>query len=248
MKASDRHKKIEAILREKGDLSVAEIAVLTGVSEATVRRDLIVMEQKQMISRFWGGAKISDSDEMAPDYIKDENILRYSKYYNTKKELAKYAASLIPDGSYVFIDAGSTLYHMFEYITAKDIVVVTNNIYNLQVLAQKKIETFIPQGFVNFGAAAIISAETALALSEINYDIAFLGTQGIDERAGYSSSDNYDSGLKKMVAKQAIKTYVVSDASKFGKKKLFKFAELNSVTLITNEQPPFSINDCIVVR
>ena len=58
MKASDRHKKIEAILREKGDLSVAEIAVLTGVSEATVRRDLIEMEQKQMISRFWGGAKI----------------------------------------------------------------------------------------------------------------------------------------------------------------------------------------------
>lgn len=246
MKASERHKRIESILREEGGLSVAEIAERTEVSEATIRRDLIAMEEKQMISRFWGGARVAD--EAVPDYMKDENILRYSKSYNVKKELAKYAADLVPDGSYVFIDAGSTMYHMFEYLTAKDIVVVTNNIYNLQVLAEKKIATFIPQGFINFGAAAIMSAETALALADINYDVVFLGTQGIDERAGFSSSDNYDCSLKKTVAKKAVKTYVVSDSTKFGKRKLFSFADLDSVTLITNEKPPFYVNDCIVVN
>ncbi len=248
MKTVDRYKKIETLLKERGELSVSELAEKTNVSEATIRRDLVRMEKKQMISRFWGGAKISNTSEIGPDYLKDEHLLKYSKNYNTKRMLAKYAASLIPDGSQVYIDAGSTLYHMFEFITAKDIVIITNNIYNLQLLAQKQINTFIPQGFINFGAASIMSAETASTLSQLNYNLAFLGTMGIDSRNGYTSTDRYDSDLKKAVAQNSDQVYVLSDSSKFNVRKLFTFIGLDSATLITNEAPPFPVENCIIVN
>ena len=58
----------------------------------------------------------------------------------TEKEIAQYAAALIQDREYIFLDAGSSTIEMIPFITAKDIVVVTNGLTHVEKLLAKGIK------------------------------------------------------------------------------------------------------------
>ena len=248
MKTENRYKKIEQLLNKNGSLSVKELAEIVDVSEATIRRDLAEMEKRSVISRMWGGAKILE--ESASNNVvnySDEYLLRFSKNTHFKEELAKKACSLIKDGSTIFIDAGSTTSKMFDYLEGNDITVVTNSLYNIDKLASKNIQTFLPRGYVNFGSATILSMETTQDVASLNYDIVFLGTSGIDKQTGFTTRDIFDFNLKSTLISRASKTYIVSDSSKFGLRRPYTFANINDCTLITDKHPDFDIKDIIVI-
>lgn len=237
MKIEKRHKLIEELLNEQGSLSIEEISQKIGVSEATVRRDLVKMEENNTIKRLWGGASPIEQDlNKHANTLFNQNILKFSKNIEIKKELCKQAAKLIKDGDVVFIDAGSSTSFIIDYIKAKNITVVTNGINLLQKLAIQEITTYIPCGNINFGSAAVMGEDTCLCLANFNYNIAFLGTNGMDEIAGYSTQNSYDANIKKTVIANSEKTYVIADKDKVGIKKFYKFAQFNDVQLITNAQ------------
>ena len=47
--------------------------------------------------------------------LKDKEVINMEE----KKTIAKYAASLILPGDYIFIDSGSTIEYMINYLTEK---------------------------------------------------------------------------------------------------------------------------------
>lgn len=234
MKIEKRHKLIEELLNSQGSLSIEEISQKIGVSEATIRRDLVKMEENNMIKRLWGGASPIEQDLNKHANMLDEYILKFSKNTDIKKELCKRAAQLIKDGDVIFIDAGSSTSFIIDYIEAKNITVVTNAINLLQQLASKDITTYVPCGMTNFGAAAIMGEDTCLCLANLNYDIAFLGASGVDETAGYSTQNTYDANIKRTVIANSQKCYVIADKSKLGIKKFYRFAQFNDIELISN--------------
>ena len=97
-----------------------------------------------MIRRLWGGATIpnvlnQETNETAN--FQDVSLLKFQRNIDAKKILAKYAASLIKDGPCAFLDAGSTTSFIPEFITAKNVTVVTNSINDFPVFA-KKVSTY----------------------------------------------------------------------------------------------------------
>ena len=66
MTGQERREKILAILEERGSAKSIEIAEEFGVSEKSIRRDLIELESNGLLTRFRGGAKRLDNVE-APD-------------------------------------------------------------------------------------------------------------------------------------------------------------------------------------
>lgn len=246
MKVIKRWEKIEQLLNKSGSLSIKELTDHLGVSETTIRRDLVEMEKKNMIRRLWGGATVPNVTNNETANLQDTMLLKFQRNTDIKTALAQYAASLIKDSACVFLDAGSTTSFIPEYIEANDVTIVTNSINNFQTFAQKNISVYVPNGYINYGAAAIMSSETGEQLSKMNFDLAFLGTSGIDERAGYSTRNEHDASLKKSVIARCDSPYVVSDSSKFGQKTLYTFASINDATLITNEKPSFSMDNIIV--
>ena len=93
-----------------------------------------------------------------------------------------------------------------------------------------------------------MSSETSEQLSKMNFDLAFIGTSGIDERAGYSTRNEHDANLKRSVIARCDKFYIISDSSKFGQKALYTFAKLNDITLITDDSPNFQMDHLVVVE
>lgn len=84
---------------DKGQMSVAELAKITGVSEVTIRQDLNTLEKQSYLRRAHGFAVSLDSDDVET---------RMMTNYTLKRELAEFAASLVSPGESVFIENGSS--------------------------------------------------------------------------------------------------------------------------------------------
>lgn len=56
MFAENRHEKIAEIIKREGAVSVSYLTAMFKVSAETIRRDLLSMEQKGLLSRVRGGA------------------------------------------------------------------------------------------------------------------------------------------------------------------------------------------------
>ena len=59
---------------------------------------------------------------------KDKNLAE-------KREIAKYAASLIKEDDFVYLDAGTTTELMIDYLTTKQTVFVTNAVAHARKLS-----------------------------------------------------------------------------------------------------------------
>lgn len=247
MKVEKRWEKIEEILSKSGSLSVQELASMLSVSETTIRRDLVKMESQNMIKRLWGGASTLAHETNENAHWQDDYILNFKRGIDIKRALSKYAASLVKDNDCIYLDAGSSTSFIAEYITSHNVTVVTNGINNFQILAEKNIKTYVPNGFINFGSSAIMSSETSTQLAKLNFDLVFLGASGLDEQAGYTTRNEHDAAIKRSVLSRCSRNFLLCDHSKFGLKRLYTFADTNSVTLITDQEPDFSVENLILV-
>lgn len=240
MKVENRWNKIRNLLRERGYISIQDLSTSLSVSEATIRRDLVKMEENDMLERLWGGARLKGNEITNENANFDDTyILKFSLNLDRKTAIAKAAAALINDGDCVFIDAGSTTSMVVEHITANDILVVTNSIACIQTLAKKNIRTYMLNGYLNAGASAVLSEDTAQKISTINFNKVFLGANALDKEAGYTSRNSYDSEIKAAAIGQGEQNYVLADSSKFNVKRAFSFAGINDVKLISDQVPDF---------
>ena len=68
----ERYEQIYNILKERQSATVQYLQKRLYVSEATVRRDLEVMEQTGAIQRVWGGAMLPALDKDIPSFVRDK--------------------------------------------------------------------------------------------------------------------------------------------------------------------------------
>ena len=101
-----------------------------GCSASTIRRDLSKLQQMGKLQRVHGGATIVHNRVLEP-------ILSDKLATNLTEKKVQYAAALIQDREYIFLDAGSSTIEMIPFITAKDIVVVTNGLTHVEKLLAK---------------------------------------------------------------------------------------------------------------
>ncbi len=224
-----RRAEILHILKEKHMITVNELAEKMNASTATIRRDLVEMEEEKLIERFHGGVTLPENQYF-------ENPMKLKLYINPdeKNDIGRYAAHLIKDGQLVFIDAGSSTYKMIDYIRAKDINVVTNSLKHAEKLAEKGIKVFVLGGFIKTSTTAIVGKETERSLNERMFDIAFVGTNGIHEKSGFTTTSEDEGEIKRIALKNSNEKYILADHTKFNKFYFVQFGKLNDATVITD--------------
>lgn len=233
MNIIERKNLIIELLQGKEFMMVDEIADLTDASKATIRRDLKDLVASGKVERFRGGVCLKGT-AMTDHGAKIHERIKLN--HEEKERIGKYAASLIHEGDIVFLDGGSTTYHMIDFIQEKNIKVVTNSIYSVTKLLQRDIPTYILGGDVLSHSFNIISQDTVDKVKGMNFDLAFLGTHGLDAEAGYSSSDAFDQALKKAVIAKAKRSYILADHTKIGKRKLYSFAHVDDVFAVVGNE------------
>ncbi len=131
-----RQNRLAALVRERGQITVAELVTRFGVSRDTIRRDLDALEQRGVLVRTHGGAIPSDS------LVTRETSLtqRMDAHVEAKRRIGRAASALIRDGETLIVNGGSTTaYFAAELGTRQNLMVVTNNLRIPPILPERAI-------------------------------------------------------------------------------------------------------------
>lgn len=245
MLTQERRRVILEILKEKGSVSVTELAEKLDASESTIRRDLVFLSNAGKINKVHGGAMALSQEFL---YVEDNFEEKSVKNIDKKDIIARYAASQISDNDFVFIDAGSTTLLMAKYIENTKAKFVTNGIAHAVVLAKKGIEVNVIGGALKQSTEAIIGIVAAGNLQKYNFSKAFIGTNGVSEKQGFTTPDVDEAMIKAVVTERSFVSYVLCDSSKFNKVSAITFAPLNSACIICDKCSEEKIKNKAVVK
>lgn len=227
----ERQEQILQILEKSKSISVTKLAQLLYVSQPTVRRDLSILEQHGKVQRTHGGVvlrKVSDA-EIPLMFREDQNN-------TSKKIIAEKAAKLIRNGDVIFLDASSTVSYLIPHLEKfQDIIVVTNSPKTSIRLGEKGIKNYCTGGLLLMHSIAYVGSETEKFIENINADLFFFSSRGYTENGMITDSSEREATVKKVMLKNAERSYYLCDSSKKGKKYAFNICAVKEIAGMIDE-------------
>lgn len=220
MIASERKLYILNKLRQKGVVNLKEIAAEMGAAEITIRRDFEKLEQEGKLKRVQGGAALEDAELTAGE--------KTTLNAEEKRKAARYAAALVQDGDCIFVDCGTTLAAMGEFLADKNIKIVTNNDLLLRKIRSPRAEFIVTGGRYLAPYNMFAGPLTQDYLRQFHFSCAFIGCTGIDLEQEIAYDTEMESVLIKHIAIQnSERCQLLIDQSKLQKKGFLKVTELS---------------------
>ena len=228
----ERQEQILDLLSQTPALRIGQIAAALYTSEATVRRDVAILEQKGLLRRVYGGVTLKKEDMPLE--------LRSQEHAAAKEEIARMAAALIKDGQTVFLDSSSTAQHLLPYLTRfRDLTVVTNSHRAVEVLATAKLRLICTGGDLITRNMAFVGRVAEATLENLCPDIAFISSQGVDERGEITDASEEETALRRVALRRAVRTVFLCDGSKVGKRFFHRLGMLSEMDeIIVDETFP----------
>ncbi len=242
--SSERRESILAIIEDAGEASLAELCSrFSGVSEITIRRDLIQLEQEGHILRTRGGAvslkRLGSAIPHPGSGEENEYYLRAHQNQEEKIALAKKALSFVEKGRSIYFDAGSTIMALAHLLPDEAMTIITGGTNVAQELVTKpKITVMMPGGTVNHNTLSVSGSTSISFIQNINIEYAFMSASAFSLDAGFSVSNIYEAELKRAVITKAKKVVMLLDSSKFDKSLLFTMADLADVDYLVCDRLP----------
>lgn len=233
MLTEERYSLILEQVKKNKSVKLIELCELLKISESTVRRDLTVLDQKGLLRKVHGGA--ISIDDSSFNLVEHDMESKSKMFAEEKNVIAAFAASLIDDGDFVFIDAGTTTEKMIDFLPNKNVTFVTNAFVHAKKMAQKGFKVYIPAGEIKATTEAIVGAECVSSLQNYNFTKSFIGANGISFSGGISTPDRNEASVKAMVVQNSKNVYVLADHSKFDQITSVTFAQLGQVKIITDK-------------
>lgn len=230
---NERHAKILELLSRYHKMEVSRLSTLLNVSQVTIRKDLIALEQSGMLVREHGYATLNNSDDINK---------RLAFHFEQKMQIVKRAAQLVENGETIFIESGSCCALLAVEIarTKKDVTIVTNSAFIADYVRKiENVQIVLLGGNYQKESQVMVGPMTAQCAKAYFADKLFIGTDGFSIRTGFTGNDYMRSVAVQDMAKQVEKVIVVTDSSKFYQKGNVSLIDTNRIhTLITNSDIP----------
>lgn len=232
MLTQERHNAILQLLNEKSSITVAELSEYLNTSESTIRRDLNSLDNLGKLHKVFGGAT-----SIRQNTIEDVNTMNLKSKLNIKEKniIGKYAATAINNNDFIYIDAGTTTSIFIDYIENKNATYFTNGVVHAKKLAQKGFKVYVIGGQLKLSTEALIGTESLTSLKKYNFTKCFLGTNGIDKTAGFTTIDIEEALVKTEAIKKSYVSFILADHTKFNKVLPVTFGEISKSCIITDK-------------
>jgi DeoR family transcriptional regulator, fructose operon transcriptional repressor len=230
--AAERQETIKKILKLRGDVRVDDLCSELHISAATARRDLSELDQRGAARRVHGGAVSLDG--MLDEQIFDDKTNIAAKQ---KQKIAELAVSLIKPTDSIYLDGGSTILPLARLLTDMHrLTVVTNSLRVASLLSGNGPRLILVGGDLRRISQTFVGPMTQAFLQQIYLDTAFMGTIGLSEKEGLTTTDPAEAFTKTIVLSRARRVIVLADSSKLGKISFANFGKAEDMeTLITDE-------------
>lgn len=223
----DRINEIEKLIKEYKTLTNEELCQAFDISMPTLRRDLLILENRGTIEKVYGGviAKENISENGSIDYTN-----RVDKSLKEKQYIGKKASELVSDGDVIFVDSGSTAYCMIPYLNEKkDVTVITHSLNVIDALINyPNIKAIIVGGVFNHKTH---SFDVNVEDITYSFDKAFIATVGVSKE-GCTNVQLFESRIKQYVIKHSNLNILLCDKKKFGVNAFNRFAKIEDFQVI----------------
>lgn len=222
MLQKERTDAILAILQENGYVPVKLLVEKLHYSNATINRDLNLMQKQSLVKRSYGGVEI----------VKTKGVrlpFRYHKMKTVKTLLSKKAAEMVNGGDVIFIDGTTTTEYMGHFLEdKKDITVITNNMALVMHLAEMQIKTVCLGGSVVEAPFMLCGTDTVENASRYHADKFFFSSGKVSRSGLIDDSQAYGDMHRKMM-ENSDRVIYLADHEKLGdvKGKAFSLSDID---------------------
>ena len=230
---AERHQHILRVLEKDGFVKVIDIANELDVTTVTVRKDFKSLEERGLLYRTHGSASPANP-HTSDRHVKEKEKIRIKE----KQLIGAYAARFIEEGDSIIINSGSTVCVFAEQIKPIGrLTVVTSSIKATMILSEHE-NIYVTQlgGTLRRSSMSVIGSYTLNFLENITCSKMFLGVDGIDLDFGVTTSNVEEAELNKAMMSVALKTIVLCDSSKFGRKGFGKICNLDKIDIIITDE------------
>jgi DeoR family fructose operon transcriptional repressor len=217
--ASLRRAQILERIRRSGGVTVAELARSHSVSSMTAHRDLELLAQEGLVERVRGGARAVDRVPGSP-LQPTAWMHRIAQAAAEKKAIAAHAATMVEDGSTIFLDASSTALALAERLMEDapyELTLVTNSPMIAAGIQADPVHVVICPGELDQHTRAIVGRWTVEFLGRLHVDTAFVSAAGVTPDAGLTTSRSSLADVFNAARESAGRTIGLIDSSKFGR-------------------------------
>jgi DeoR family transcriptional regulator of aga operon len=241
MRQSDRLSSVLERLSGNGSVGVGDLARELGVSAATIRRDLRLLESQHLLARTHGGAVAHG--------VLYELPLRYrsGRHGEEKQRIAREAASRVTEGTAIGLTGGTTTTEVARALVATPrLTVVTNSLSIASELAVRpNLKLVVTGGVARAESYELVGPLAEAALSGLNLDLVLVGVDGISARAGLTTHHEIEAHTNRALIDRASVVIVVADSSKLGVLAFAQICPLDRVTEVITDAaaPPSAVRE-----
>lgn len=225
-------------VRERGAMTVEQLAELLGVTLQTVRRDVQRLADAGLLLRFHGGVRAPASTT--------ENIAhpqRETLNAEGKARIARAVAERVPNDCSLILNIGTTAEAIARALMRhRGLRVITNNLHVAHILAgNEACEVIVAGGAVRARDRAVVGEATIDFMRQFKVDIALIGCSGIEAEGGEATLRDFD--LREVKVAQTIlaqgrEVWLAADASKFHRPAMVQIAPLARIDCLFTDAPP----------
>lgn len=223
----------------EGSTSLDQLSRYFGVSTATIRRDVKLLEQEQSVVQTVGGGILYRQPQSGSNQNGEPRI----PFIDEKIRIAEKCTELIEDQDEIIVGPGSTAFIVGRIMTGIDdrrFRIITNSLeLALEAAGVSNVETVILGGEVYGRHSAGFTAHDEYFTTAHRQHKLILSVDGIDLEHGLTIFDpRYMTILQRMVSVSRT-VILVADSSKIGKVSFNKVGEVEAVTtLVTDAHAP----------
>ena len=228
-----RQQKTLELVRERGYISIEELAQYFDVTPQTIRRDINQLADEGLLRRYHGGAAHDSSVENT------EYTMRVGYMLEEKLRIAEAVAAAVPDHASLFINIGTTTESIAHaLLNHTGLKIITNNLNVAKILSTKEdFEVLIASGRVR-PDGGVIGQATADFFKQFKADYALIGISGIDEDGTLLDFDFQEVCVSQEILSSARQVFLAADSSKFGRNAMIRLGSLKQVDSIFTDQQP----------
>jgi DeoR/GlpR family transcriptional regulator of sugar metabolism len=204
-----RHELILRTLRSDGPATISALAERVGASAATIRRDLVQLDDEGLLKRVYGGA--------VPVVGKDDPFVDVAAVRVAEKDaIAQKCAELVKDGETVLLDIGTTAHRVARRLRGRTLTVITSSLAVFEELQdEQSIQLILLGGVVRRDYRSLVGFLTEDNLRQIHADRLFLGCSGVRPGGQVMDTTVVEVPVKRAMIAASDQVVLVADVGKF---------------------------------
>ena len=202
------------------------------VSSVTIRKDLKLLEDKNLLFKIHGGATLNNP------YTVDRSVNEKEQLQsNEKLRIGQAAAALVTENESIIIASGTSVLAFAKSIPVNLPLTVITSALNVALELSRHPYTEVIQlgGMLRKSSSSVMGPYSESILKDFFCSKLFLGVDGIDLEFGLTTTNMMEAPLTRQMISISQKTIVLTDSTKFGKRGFGKICNIDEIDHIITD-------------